>query len=114
MRHGIVALMTAQKSAPALITAAALSAALQTTVATVRRALREIGAKRLHIASKITVGIDQDETRAVGLPSELLHQQPHDGRFAGAGIAADLDAAGALVEQDIEIQQIGAVHSHSI
>ena len=47
---------------------------------------------------------------AVRLARQLLHEQRHHRRFAGSGIAADLDPAGAVIEEHVEIQKFCTAH----
>lgn len=65
---------------------------------------RERCAEGFHVPCKIAVRVDEREAGAIGFLRELLHHQRHDGRFAGAGIAGNLDTSGALIEKHIEIE----------
>jgi hypothetical protein len=67
--------------------------------------LRQIGAEGLHVAGKIAVRIDEDESGAAGPARQLLHEQSQNGRFAGPRVPDDLNAAGAFIEEYIEIQK---------
>src|SRR5438093_1463510 len=64
-------------------------------LAALAQAARERGARTLKIVCQVTVWVD--ERQAHLLAGQSVHQDAHGVRLAGARVAADRDASGALV-----------------